>query len=318
MRRIIKGVVAVVAMSALVISLGAGTAVAEKKVVVGCKNFTEQYIVGEMVAQLLESRGFKVDRKADLTSMALRSGLETGDIQICAEYTGTAWMTHLKQEYKPGMDHNDVYEKVKAMDKDNGIVWLQPIWNHNTYALASWPEFARENGLKTLSDLAAVYREKDGKIATFVDFEFSTRPDGLPALEEHYDFHIPESHLKTGAPGASVMGLQEKQAKVAMVFGTDAAISEHGWVVYIDDKSFFPPYDLSPCVVDEVMNEYPEIQGILMGLVESFPGGGKPATADAVKKTQKVWQDLNAKVDIERMEPSEVAEEYLKEKGLIK
>ncbi|MBS3778754.1 MAG: hypothetical protein KGY41_00005, partial [Desulfovermiculus sp.] len=184
-------------------------------------------------------------------------------------------------------------------------------------ALACWQDFADQNGLDTLSDFAAYCRKNDGQVSTFVDFEFSTRPDGLPALEEHYDFHIPESHLKTGAPGASILGLKNKQAKVGMVFGTDAAIAENNWVVLKDDKSFFPPYDLAPCIRDEVLEEYPEVKGILLELVSSFPGGDQAANPDLVAEAQSVWQELNAKVDIEQMQPREVAHEYLVEHDLI-
>ncbi len=306
-----------VCVGAFLVAGTAGLAMAKKEVVVGSKNFTEQYIIGQMIKQILEDRGFDVDLKSDLTSMALRGGLESGDLEICAEYTGTAWMTHLKKEYTPEMDHMDVYQQVKEADAKNGITWLHPIWNNNTYALACWQDFADAQDLDSLSDFAAYCQQKDGKVSTFVDFEFSTRPDGLPALEEHYDFHISESHLKTGAPGASILGLKNKQAKVAMVFGTDAAIAENNWVVLKDDKSFFPPYDLAPSIRSEVLEEYPEIEDILLELVSSFPGGDKAANPDLVAEAQSVWQELNAKVDTEQMEPREVAHEYLVEHDLI-
>ncbi len=296
---------------ALILGGITGAAAAKDEIVVGNKNFTEQYVVGQMIKQLLEDRGYDVEMKSDLTSMALRSGLEAGDIEICAEYTGTAWMTHLKKEYKAGMGHNDIYKKVKKADTKNDIVWLNPIWNHNTYALACWPEYAEKHDLKTLSDLAEFCNEKDGKISMFVDFEFSTRPDGMPALEDHYGFDVKESSLKTGAPGASVMGLANHQANVAMVFGTDAAIADHGWAVLEDDKSFFPPYDLAPCVRKETLDKHPEIEKILISLIKTFPGGGEKATSFAVTKTRDVWRSLNAKVDIEQMEPREVAHRLL-------
>jgi len=317
MARYWKHLTACLLILGLLLAGMSGAALAEKRITVGNKNFTEQYIIGQMMKQLLEARGFEVDLKSDLTSMALRSALESGDIDVCAEYTGTGWMTHLKKEYDPGMDHNDVYHQVKKTDKKNDILWLDPIWNHNTYALACWPEFAEENNLETLGDFAEYCNERDGKVSTFVDFEFSTRPDGLPALQEHYGFHISESHLKTGAPGASVMGLKNKQTKVGMVFGTDSNIAENNWVVLQDNKSFFPPYDLAPCVREEVMKEYPEVKAILLDLVETFPGGGKEATADYVAEAQSKWQELNAKVDIEKMEPREVAHDYLVKHGLI-
>lgn len=291
---------------------------AEKKVTVGNKNFTEQYIVGHLIKQLLEDRGFEVDLKSDLTSMALRAGMESGDIDICADYTGTAWMVSLKREYRPGADNNQLYELVKKEDKSNNFIFLDPIWNNNTYALASRAKFARKYNLTVLSDLARLYREKKGKIETFVDFEFSTRPDGLAALEKFYDFKVAKATLRTGTPGASLMGLKEHKTDIAMVFGTDASIAKYGWHVYSDDKSFFPPYDLSPYVRKEVLDKYPEIADILNNMVATFPGGGKPATPQIVAECQKVWQELNARVDIMKMEPGEVAHEYLIERGLIK
>jgi osmoprotectant transport system substrate-binding protein len=284
---------------------------------VGNKNFTEQLIVGEMMKQLLEDRGFDVSLKSDLSSMALRQGMEADDIDICADYTGTAWMVHLGHEYEPGADNNELYQLVKDEEEGNDFIWLNPMWNNNTYALASWPEFVEEHDLDTLSDLAALYREEDGKIDTFVGFEFSARPDGLPALQEHYDFDIDEGHLMTGLPGPSRMALTEHQVDVAMVFGTDYDIAEYGWHVYKDDLSFFPPYDLTPYVNQDALDEYPEIANILNELVATFPGGGQPATPEIVSQCQAVWQEFNAKVDVERMEPDEVAREYLLEKGLI-
>ena len=83
--------------------------------------------------------------------------MEAGDIDICADYTGTAWMTHLGHEYTPGVDNNEIYDLVKEEDEGNGFIWLDPIWNNNTYVLVSWPEFVQEHNLETLSDLAALY-----------------------------------------------------------------------------------------------------------------------------------------------------------------
>ena len=316
MRKLITIASAAVLILALIV-MGGGCAAPAKEVSVGNKNFTEEYTVGELMKQLLEDRGFKVNLVADLSSDVLRTGMEAGDIDICADYTGTAWMVHLAHKYEPGVDNNELYQLVKEEEKGKGFIWLNPMWNNNTYALASWPEFAEKYNLKTLSDLAALYQEMGGKVKTFVDFEFSTRPDGLPALEKHYGFKVDEASLLTGAPGASLLGLKERQCEIAMVFGTDALIAKHGWHVYSDDKSFFPPYDLTPYVRAEVLEKYPEIASILNELVATFPGGGNPATPEIVAQGQKAWQELNAKVDINKMEPEEVAHEYLIEKGLI-
>jgi len=312
----------IVAVSALIISLALvmmGCAQpAVKEVTVGNKNFTEEYIIGQLIKQALEEHGFKVNLVSDLSSMALREGMEAGDIDICADYTGTAWMVHLGHKYEPGIDNNKLYEMVEKEEEAKGFTWLNPIWNNNTYVLVSWPEFVDKNDVESLSDLAALYQEGKVEIRTFVGFEFSTRPDGLPALEEYYGFKVNEAFLMTGAPGASLMGLENRECDVAMAFGTDAIIAKYSWHAYLDDKAFFPPYDLTPYVRTEVLDKYPEIADIINELVATFPGGGKPATPAIVGQGQKAWQELNAMVDINKMEPDEAAHEYLVKHGLIK
>lgn len=317
MRRLTSTISAVFLTLALIL-MGAGCAPAVKEVTVGNKNFTEQYIIGEMIKQLLEDRGFTVNFKPDLSTTIMREAMEAGDIDISTEYTGTAWIVHLGHEYEPGVDNNELYELVKEEDKKNGFIWLDPIWNNNTYAFASWPEFVNEHNVASLSDLARLYREKEGKISMFVTIEFSTRPDGLPALQEHYNFEVDEGSIMTGAAGMSLIGLENRETDVGMVFGTDAKIAQHNWHVYLDDKAFFPPYDITPSVRAEVLEKYPELEDILNELVATFPGGGKLATPAIVGEGQKVWQALIAKVDIDKIEPDEVAREYLISKGLIK
>jgi len=295
----------------------AGCSEKGKEITVGNKNFTEEYIIGQMLTQVLAAEGFTVTLVSDLSTMALRGGMEAGDIDISADYTGTAWMTHLGHEYTPGMNNNEVYEKVKAEDAGNGFTWLDPIWNNNTYVLVSWPEFVQEQGLTSISDLAALYNSGTSDVITFVGFEFSTRPDGLPALEEHYGFSVPEDSLKTGAPGASLLGLENRECDVAMAFGTDAVIAKNNWHVYQDDEAFWPPYDLAPYISTETLGKYPEIEDIINKLVATFPGGGEDATPALVAEGQKVWQELNAMVDNDKMEPDEVARQYLIDNGLI-
>jgi osmoprotectant transport system substrate-binding protein len=319
MRKIILVFLTVLISLALIITAGCGEADEEaKEVTVGNKNFTEEYVIGQLIKQVLEENGFTVTLVSDLSTMALREGMEAGDIDICADYTGTAWMTHLGHEYTQGVDNNEIYEMVKDEDEGNGFIWLDPIWNNNTYVLVSWPEFVEENNIQSLSDLAALYQAGAVAIKMFVGFEFSTRPDGLPALEEYYGFEVPEASLMTGAPGASLLGLENHESDVAMAFGTDAIIAKHSWHAYLDDKAFWPPYDLVPHVRKEVLDKYPEIADILNELVATFPGGGKSATPAIVAQGQKVWQALNARVDIDKMEPDEVAREYLVAQGLIK
>ena len=308
----------VLAIILIVMEVGCGASPDGKEVTVGNKDFTEQFIAGELMKQLLEDRGFTVELKSERSTEYLREGMEFGDIDICADYTGTGWMVHLDHEYKPGTDNNEIYRLVKDEDKDNGLIWLDPIWNNNTYALASWPEFVEEHGLRTLSDLAALYREKQGEIKTCIGLEFSARPDGMPALENYYDFKVAQSCMLIELVAMPMEILKNRETDVAMVFGTDPEVAKYGWHIFTDDKAFFPPYDLTPYVRKEVLDKYPEITDILNELVATFPGGGGSATPEIVAEGQKVWQELNVKVSIDEMEPEEVAREYLVAHGLIR
>lgn len=290
---------------------------ATKKVTVGNKNFTEQYIVGQLMVQLLQAKGYTVNLVSDLSSSALRQGMVSGDIDICADYTGTAWAVYLGNTYTPGVTNEKLYQDVKQADAANGFVWMNAMWNNNTYAMASSQDFAQQHNLNTLSDLAAYYNQHNGQVNTFIDFEYSSRPDGLPALEKFYNFTIAQGNLKTGAAGASLLALENHQTDVAMVFGTDPQIAQYNWHIYTDDKSFFPPYDLAPYVRQEVLNNNPDIQTILNELVATFPGGGQSPTADTISQCRQEWQTLNGQVDTQKMEPNTVASNYLKDKGLI-
>ena len=313
-------IILTVVLALILVVMGAGCVAPPggKEVTIGNKDFTEQYIVGELMKQLLEDRGFTIELQSERSTEYLREGMDFGDIDICADYTGTGWMVHLDHEYKPGTDNNEVYRLLKEEDEGNGFIWLDPIWNNNTYALASWPEFVEKHGLKTLSDLAVLYREEEGEIKTFVSVEFARRPDGLPALENHYGFEVAQSCILTKPVGASLESLKKHESDVAMVFGTDPEVSKYGWYIFTDDKAFFPPYDLTPYVRKEVLDKYPEIADILNELVSTFPGEGEEATPDIVARCQKVWQELNGKVSIHGMEPEEVAREYLVAHGLIR
>ena len=141
MRKIIFICLAVIIGLVPVVMTGCAEEV--KEVTVGNKNFTEEYVIGQLMKQVLEENGFTVTLVSDLSTMALREGMEAGDIDICADYSGTAWMTHLGHEYTPGVDNNEIYQMVKDEDAGNGFVWLDAIWNNNTYVLVSWPDFVQ-------------------------------------------------------------------------------------------------------------------------------------------------------------------------------
>jgi osmoprotectant transport system substrate-binding protein len=292
----------------LVVSF-AGTGIAAKgPIKIGAKNFTEQFVVGELMKIYLEENDYKVSYKSGMGSAIVRKALEEGAIDLYMEYTGTGWMTHQGHLFK-GESADELYQKVKKEDGEKGLVWLDPIKCNNTYALAIRREFSEEHNLKTLSDLARYVKEKRGEVPIASDFEFYARPDGIIGLMKLYEFAFHPDYIKVMAPGLTFGFLERGEVDVTMVFGTDPIVQKNNWVVLQDDKSFFPPYDLCPVIREEVAKKYPEVVQLLNKLVSVFPTDRVEARA--------AMTALNYKVDISKMDPADAAREFLAEEGLI-
>jgi len=284
--------------------LSAGAA--EKKVVVGSKQFTEQLIIGQITVQLLEDRGFKVVDKTGLGgSSVCRKALEQGEIDVYFEYTGTGWMTHLGHD-NPLTDSQECYQKVKEEDKGNGIIWLNYGEVNNTYTLMMRQKDANELGIKTISNLAEAINSgvespvgKEWVFAT--DHEYSIRQDGLVGLEELYGFKFDD--VKIMQVGITYGALKEGKVPVAMGFATDGRVEGFNLVNLVDDKQFHPVYNAAPCLTAEIYNEYPELEELFAGLTPYM---------DDENMTK-----LNAQVDLEGKTPEEAASQFLLENNLV-
>ena len=275
---------------------------------IGTKNFTEQFLVGNLMALLLEDRGFDVKLKTGMSSTVLREAMENGSLDLCMDYTGTQWLSYTGHEFK-GESPEEMYEKTRLSDAEKGLIWLDPIWCNNTYAIAVKRKFSEENNIKTLSDFANYVNEKEGEVPFASDFEFYSRPDGILGLQLHYGFAFKPDAIVTVLPGLTFEQLVQDRSVAAMVFGTDANVVKYDLVVLQDDKNFWPPYDLAPYLRKEVLDANPDLEAVLNELVSAFPNDPAGARAEMTM--------LNAKVDIDLMEPEEAAEQWLKEKGLI-
>jgi osmoprotectant transport system substrate-binding protein len=268
---------------------------------VGGKNFTEQYIVSSMIAELLEEEGFNVRLSTGMSSFAARQALETGQIDIYADYTGTAWVTYLGHEDIIS-DPIKLYEAVKEEDLEkNDIVWLQMCNFNNTYALAIPRDFANETGIMTISDLVEYEEEHDLKYG--IDFEFFERPDGFHAMAETYGMDVTSNQVITMEIGMTYEAVNRDQVDVAMVFATDGKLMKYDMVILEDNKNFFPPYNLVVTVRKEILDEYPEIRETVRPL--------------AMYLNQDIMIRLNYLVDDRGYEPNEVAKMYLQGLDLI-
>ena len=283
----------------LLLWFGSCAALAQS-IVVGGKNFTEQQIMASMTAQLLKAKGFNPDVKAGMGSAVLRQAQESGQIDVYWEYTGTSLITYNKVSER--MSPEATYAKVKELDAAKGLVWLNPSKANNTYSLAMNQDDARKTGIVTISDLAK--KVKDGAKLTFAsNAEFYARPDGLKPLEEKYGFEFGRDNVKRMDTGLVYQALKERQVDVGLVFATDGRIPAFNFVVLKDDKGYFPAYALTPVVRKQVLDANPKLAELLNGL--------------SAKLDDQTMARLNASVDVDKKTVEEVAQNFLKQQGLI-
>jgi len=223
----------------------AGGGAAAQDVVVGGKGFTEQQLIAELTSQLLGANGFKPDKRVGMGSAVLRQALESAQIDVCWEYTGTALSLVYKDSEKYTAEQG--YEKIRSLDAAKGIVWLKPTRVNNTYGIGMLRAKSEKLGIKSISDLGNAY--KSGKTMPIgVNAEFSQRPDGLPGVQKTYGFTVPLDSIVKMDFGLSFQALRDGQVDSAMVTSTDGRIISFDIVVLADDKNFFPIYMMTPVV----------------------------------------------------------------------
>ena len=284
---------------AIATALVTGTARAEE-IVVGGKDFTEQLLLAEMTAQLLEAKGFDVEKRDGMGSQVVRDAQVNGQIDLYWEYTGTSLVTYNK--VTEPMNAADTYAKVKELDAAQGLTWLAPSAANNTYALAVRASDEKTDPIKSLSDLAKAYNDGETLLMA-VNAEFPRRPDGLIGLEETYDFETGRANLRPMDSGLTYQALEQDQVDIALVFATDGRIQAFDFRILGDDKEFFPNYAIAPVVRSDTLEANP-------GLVE-------PLEAMAAKLDDATMQRLNAEVDVDKKAIDAVASEFLKANDLI-
>jgi osmoprotectant transport system substrate-binding protein len=273
---------------------------------VGSKEFTEQLILGQITLQVLENAGATVNDQIGLAgTVAARKALESGEIDMYWEYTGTGWITHLGHT-DPIPDRQKQFEAVAKEDlKKNDIEWLSPPSPaNNTYTMAVRSEAYDKLGVKKLSDFKQLVEENPEEATVCVGTEFSTRDDGLPGMEKAYDFEFPKENIVKIDEGLIYQQTDKgDQCNFGEVFQTDGRISALDLELIEDDKSFFPIYNPALNVRKDVIEEYPQIAELFAPISE--------------KLTTQELQALNAKVDVDGQLEDQVAEEWLSENGFI-
>jgi osmoprotectant transport system substrate-binding protein len=273
---------------------------------VGSKEFTEQLILGQITLQVLENAGATVNDQIGLAgSVAARKALESGEIDMYWEYTGTGWITHLGHT-DPIPNRQKQFEAVAKEDlKKNDIEWLSPPSPaNNTYTMAVRSEAYDKLGVKKLSDFKQLVEENPEEATVCVGTEFSTRDDGLPGMEKAYDFEFPKENIVKIDEGLIYQQTDKgDRCNFGEVFQTDGRIAALDLELIEDDKSFFPIYNPALNVRKDVIEEYPQIAELFAPISE--------------KLTTQELQALNAKVDVDGQLEDQVAEEWLSENGFI-
>jgi glycine betaine/choline ABC-type transport system substrate-binding protein len=271
---------------------------ARNHIVVGSKNFTEQLILGEIVAQRIEARMHQpVERKLDLGGTLLaHQALLAKDIDMYPEYTGTAFTNVLKRSGVT--DPAIVLEQVRA-EYSTGfhIDWLDPLGFENSFAMTIRGDDARARHLATLSDAAA----NPMGFTLGAGYEFLTRPDAYGALNRAYAIKW------TAAPKSMDLGLlyqalEQKQVSMAAANTTDGLLNKLDVIVLKDDKHVFPPYQACIVVREEALAAYPNLRAILSGL------SGKISDAE--------MRNMNYAVDAQHRPARDVAKEFLQKAAL--
>jgi osmoprotectant transport system substrate-binding protein len=275
-----------------------------KKIVVGAKDFTEQYVLGNLMTLLLQENGFQVEEKFGTAAAIARAGLISGQIDLLPDYTGTASAVYFKYPEKIS-DPVKLYEMVKKDDlEQNNMVWLGRTTFNNTYALAIKKTMIETMGT-SISSLSEYVNKDPQKVLIAVNHTFYEREkDGIFAMAEAYGMNILRKNVKAMDTGLTYDAIDRDQVNVAMVFGTDAKLRKFDLLVLEDDKNFFPIYNISIVVNKDILDKYPEIERILLPITQLID--------------TDTMINLNYEVDGKGKPARMVAEEFLKEKGLIK
>ncbi|SDK62141.1 glycine betaine ABC transporter substrate-binding protein [Billgrantia gudaonensis] len=275
------------------------TAQAEE-IVVGGKNFTEQQLLASMTTQYLQSLGYEVDSRAGMGSAVLRQAQENGQIDLYWEYTGTSLINY--NDVTESLSPEETYQRVKELDGEKGLVWLEPSQANNTYALAMREESVEETGIDDLSKLAEAI--DDGQDLTFaMNAEFYAREDGWRPLQQAYDFRVDRGNVKRMDSGLVYQALRDGEVDVGLVFATDGRIPAFDFHVLEDDQNFFPAYSLTPVVREETLDANPEL--------------AEQMNALSALLDDEVMAELNARVDVERETIEDVAKDFLEANELL-
>ena len=266
---------------------------------IATKPMSEQFILGEMLALLIEENSdlhVKITKGVGGGTSNIHPAMVKGDFDLYPEYTGTGWLVILKKDTLLPPDQL-FSELQKEYSREYGLKWVAPYGFNNAYSLAVSNDMAKKYNLKTFSDLA-LYPD----LFTFgAEYDFYEINDGYADLCAYYNLKF-KKNLDMDI-GLKYEAMKSGKIDVINIFTTDGQLSHANLTVLKDDKHFFPSYYCATIVREETLKEHPELERIL----EKMNG----------ILTDQEMADMNYKVDVEHRTEREVAVEFLKKKGLL-
>jgi osmoprotectant transport system substrate-binding protein len=266
-------------------------------ITIGSKNFTEQLILAELLAQQIEAEtDLKVERRLNLGGTFIcHQGLLSGELDLYPEYTGTAYSAILKQP--PLKDVQQVYTQTQQLYRQRfKLEWTKPFGFENTFAMVIRGEDARRLKLKTLSDAARYTPQWQAGFG----YEFAERADGFPGLAKTYGIKF-AGPPRTMDLGLIYRALSAKQVDMVAGNSTDGVLSRLDLVMLKDDKRYFPPYQAAAVVRQDTLQRYPELRAVLDRLGNRI--------------TEPEMQRLNDRVDSQKQDIKQVVQDFRREKG---
>lgn len=265
---------------------------------IGHKNYTEARVLGQLFAVMIETHtDYKTDVKELGGTKIAFEALKSGDIDLYPEYSGTAYAAFLNESglKDPDKVHKLVKDRLKA---ENNLDYLNPLGYNNTYTLAVRVETAEKYNLKTYSDIAKVSSE----LVIGATMEFLEREDGMLGLKNTYSgMEFKEEKGLDG--GLRYTAIKDGKTDVADAFSTDGKLIAYNLVILEDDKNFFPPYYVAPLLNGEFAETHPDVIEALDKL------------SGQINETE--MQNMNYRVAEDGVPARNVAEEFLKKKGLL-
>ncbi|MDF2912641.1 MAG: glycine/betaine transporter substrate-binding protein [Pantoea agglomerans] len=282
------------------------TAQAAAPLVMATKSFTEQHILSAMTVLWLQKKGFEVVPKRNIATTIGRNALLNKQIDMVWEYTGTSLIifNHINQL----MSSQQAYETVKKLDARLGLVWLNPAPMNNTYAFAMTRERAEKEGISTMSQLVAKIEQvrktdPDHNWRLGLDLEFSGRSDGMKPLQKTYNLTLDRPQIRQMDPGLVYNAIRDGFVDAGLIYTTDGRVKGFNMKVLEDDKHFFPSYNVTPVVRQDVLASHPGLDTALNQL--------------SAQITDEAITELNKRVDIDHQSPETVARDFLKSKNML-